>query len=145
MAQKTLPTDQPVDEFLATAEPARRRDEGARLVKIFEEASGHPAVMWGPSIVGFGEYELVSPSTGKVTGTWPIVGFSPRKAALTLYGIKETPQMQELLAQLGKYTESKACVYVKRLDEVDETVLRKLIELAIEETSDRCLACASEN
>ena len=87
--------------------------------------------MWGPSMVGFGSYRYVSPSrTSRATGEWPKVAFSPRKGAISLYGLKDLPEGAALLPELGGYTEGAGCVYVKRLDEVDEAVLRQLVRIA---------------
>ena len=127
MAAKTRPTEANVDDFLDGVTPAKRRADGHELAQICAEVTGVNPVMWGPSIVGFGETELFSNATGKSVGTWPIVAFSPRKSALTLYGMTETEEMRALLPSLGTYTESVACVYVKKLDDIDREVLRRLI------------------
>lgn len=120
---KTKPTDASVDDFLAALEPARRREEGRMLCALMQEVSGEAPVMWGPSIVGFGRYANVT-GNGK-SADWPRMGFSPRKAALTLY-LASTPQMEAMLARLGPHTTSVACLYIKRLDQVDMGVLRDL-------------------
>lgn len=128
---KTKPTDASVPDFLDGAQPARRVEEGHRLAQIMREETGQEPVLWGPSIVGFGSFRYVSPSkTSRTAGDWPKVGFSPRKAALTLYGLKDLPAGAALLPELGAYTEGAGCVYVKRLEQVDEAVLRQLIRIA---------------
>ena len=128
---KTKPTYASVDSFLDAAEPARRVDEGHRLARLMREETGEEPVMWGPSMVGFGSYRYVSPSrTSRATGEWPKVAFSPRKGAISLYGLKDLPEGAALLPELGGYTEGAGCVYVKRLDEVDEAVLRQLVRIA---------------
>lgn len=128
---KTKPTDASVSEFLAAAQPPRRVEEGHRLAAIIGEETGAEPVMWGPSMVGYGSYHYVSPSrTSTTEGDWPKVAFSPRKAALTLYGLKDLPEGAALLPELGGYTEGAGCVYVKRLEQVDEDVLRRLIRIA---------------
>ncbi|WP_306233003.1 DUF1801 domain-containing protein [Agrococcus beijingensis] len=129
--QKTQPTDASVTGFLDAAQPARRVEEGHRLLEILREETGAEPVMWGPSMVGFGSYHYVSPSkTSRTEGDWPKLGFSPRKAALTLYGLKDLPEGAALLPELGGYTEGAGCVYVKRLEQVDEAVLRQLVRIA---------------
>ena len=129
MAQNlTQPTDQPVEEFLAGVEPERRREEGRRLVEIMTEVTGEDPVMWGTSIVGFGDLHYRYASGRE--GDWMKVGFSPRKAQLSLYGLKDDPASTPLLDALGPHTTGAGCVYVKRLDAVDEAVLRALIALA---------------
>jgi hypothetical protein len=125
---KTKPTDASVDDFLASVEPERRRLEGLRLRDIMRDVTGEEPVMWGPSIVGYGLMHYTYAS-GR-DGDWMKVGFSPRKAALSLYGLKSGPEAEDLLSRLGPHTASVGCVYVKRLDEVDEAVLRTLIALA---------------
>lgn len=128
---KTKPTDASVTAFLDAAQPARRVEEGHRLAEIMREETGEEPVLWGPSIVGFGSYHYVSPSkTSRTEGEWPKVGFSPRKGALSLYGLKDLPEGAALLPELGAYTEGAGCVYVKRLEQVDEAVLRQLIRIA---------------
>jgi hypothetical protein len=127
---KTGPTDADVDAFLDAATPARRREDGLRLAAIFREVTGSDPVMWGPSMVGYGSYRYVSPSDPRRHGRWPKVAFSPRKAQLSLYGLKDLSEGAALLPELGDYTEGAGCVYVKKLDDVDLDVLRRLIEIA---------------
>jgi len=127
---KTGPTDADVDAFLDAATPARRREDGLRLAAIFREVTGSDPVMWGPSIVGYGSRRYVSPSDPRRQGRWPKVAFSPRKAQLSLYGLKDLPEGAALLPELGGYTEGAGCVYVKKLDDVDLDVLRRLIGIA---------------
>lgn len=131
MAENTTqPTDANVDEFLKAATPERRKQDGLALSEIFREVTGEDPVMWGPSIVGFGTYRYQSPRDPKRFGDWPKTGFSPRKSALTIYGLKDLPEGAALLPKLGTYTEGAGCIYVKKLDDVDPGVLRKLIAIA---------------
>ena len=102
---KTQPTDASVDDFLDAATPARRRDDGKALETIFREVTGAEPVMWGPSMVGYGSYRYVSPANPRNHGDWPKTGFSPRKAQLSIYGIKDLPEGAALLPELGTYTE----------------------------------------
>ncbi|KQP69346.1 MULTISPECIES: DUF1801 domain-containing protein [Microbacterium] len=127
---KTQATDADVAAFLEAATPQRRRDDGLALAEIFREVTGAEPVMWGPSMVGYGSYRYVSPSDPKRQGQWPKTAFSPRKAQLSLYGLKDLPDGAELLPELGKYTEGAGCVYVKKLDDIDLGVLRRLIAIA---------------
>jgi hypothetical protein len=85
--------------------------------------------MWGPSIIGFG-HRVLKYESGREFD-WMIAAFSPRKANLTLYVIADSPKQPELLAKLGKHTVSKACLYVKRLADIDEKVLEELIKEAV--------------
>lgn len=127
---KTVPTDANVQAFLAQVNPAKRRVDGQRLAEIFRDATGADPVMWGPSIIGYGSYHYVSPANARTRGTWPKTGFSPRKASLSMYRLKDLPECANLLPQLGSYTEGAGCVYVKELDDIDEDVLRGLIRIA---------------
>ncbi|WP_286929516.1 MULTISPECIES: DUF1801 domain-containing protein [Aeromicrobium] len=133
---KTQPTDADVGAFLAAATPARRREDGQRLAELVGEVTGTDPVMWGPSMVGYGSYRYVSPANPRTRGTWPRVAFSPRRAALTIYGLKDRPEGAALLPELGTYTEGAGCVYVKRLDDVDLGVLRRLVAIAWEREDD---------
>ncbi|TFD54557.1 DUF1801 domain-containing protein [Cryobacterium frigoriphilum] len=127
---KTQPTDASVNDFLDAATPARRRADGLTLAAIFREVTGDDPVLWGPSIVGYGSYHYVSPSNPRSNGDWMKTGFSPRKAQLSIYGLKDTPEGAALLPQLGTYTEGAGCVYVRKLDDIDLDVLRRLIAIA---------------
>ncbi|HLS45936.1 MAG TPA: DUF1801 domain-containing protein [Ornithinicoccus sp.] len=127
---RTQPTDADVDAFLDAAQPARRAAEAHRVAAIMREVTGEEPVLWGPSIVGYGSYHYVSPTDPRRQGDWPKVGFSPRRPALTFYGLKDLPEGAALLTELGAYTEGAGCVYVKRLEEIDEGVLRRLVAIA---------------
>jgi hypothetical protein len=127
---KTKPTKVNVDEFLQAVTSAKRRADGMRLAEIFGEVTGEQPVMWGPSIVGYGTYHYISAANPRTRGDWPKTGFSPRKAQLSMYGLKDLPEGAALLPELGKYTEGAGCVYVKKLEDIDEQVLRRLIKIA---------------
>lgn len=121
---KTRPTPADVDAFLAAAEPVARRDDGRALCDLMADVTGEAPRMWGPSIVGFGSYHYRYASGHE--GEMCRMGFSPRKASLVLY-LSSCPERPALLARLGKHTTSKACLYVKRLADVDEGVLEALV------------------
>ncbi|MBL3686781.1 DUF1801 domain-containing protein [Leucobacter zeae] len=129
-APKTRPTDADVGAFLDAATPAKRRADGLALAEIFRETTGADPVLWGPSMVGYGSYRYVSPANPRTRGVWPRTGFSPRKAKLSLYGLKDLPEGAALLPELGTYTEGAGCVYVARLEDIDLGVLRRLIAIA---------------
>ncbi len=133
MTQKTLPTAVPVDEFLATLD-ARRSAEGARLAELFREVTGAEPVMWGPTMVGFGEYAYRYASGHE--GTWPRAAFSPRKAKLSFYGLQTHPDAAALLERLGPHSSGVDCVYVTRLDAIDLDVLGELVRLSWTVTED---------
>ncbi|MFF2390217.1 DUF1801 domain-containing protein [Agromyces sp. NPDC058104] len=134
--QKTVPTDADVDEFLAAATPGRRVEEGRRIAELFREVTGTEPVMWGPSMVGYGSYRYISPANPRTRGDWPKAGFSPRKAQLTFYGLKDLPESAALLPELGRFTEGAGCIYAKKLDDLDLDVLRRLIEIAWNRSDD---------
>ncbi len=124
-APKTRPTDQNVTDYIDSVDHARRRSEGHQMRELMESLTGAPAVMWGPSMIGFGS----APYTN-TTGTyeWPVVAFSPRKAALTLYGIYDDYGPEDpLFKSLGPHTTGRGCVYIKKLAEVDQPTLEALI------------------
>lgn len=123
---KTKPTDVDPREYVASLPTPRRRDEGAALIELFEEVTGEPAVMWGESMVGFGQFDYTN-TLG--TNPWFKVGFSPRKAKLTFYGLQGYDHQPEALERLGKHTTSVACVYANSLKDLDLEVLRELIKL----------------
>ena len=128
MANLTQPHDGDVTAFLDSVADERRRSEGHAVRALFEEVTGAPAVMWGPSMVGFGSQPYTN-TTG--TQDWFVVGFSPRKAALTIYGVyNDYGPIDPLLEELGPHTTGKGCLYVKRLDAVDLDVLRRLVRQA---------------
>lgn len=122
---KTKPTDVPVEEFLAAVEHPQRRADGFELLELMRHITGQEAVMWGPSIVGFGSYHYRYASGRE--GDAAAVGFSPRKANLVLYGLTEGPDADRLLPELGKHRTSAACLYINKLDDVDPDVLADLI------------------
>lgn len=117
---KTKPTDASVADFLEAVEHPGRREDGRIIAALMAEASGETAVMWGPTIVGFGTYK-------GATGDWPRIGFSPRKANLVLYLMSDMNGYADLLARLGKHRTSVACLYLNRLADVDMQVLRQMI------------------
>jgi hypothetical protein len=127
---KTKPTDIPVADFINAIPDARVRQDCWTIVEIMQEATQAPPRMWGSAIVGFGQYRVVNAS-GK-SSDWPLIGFSPRKQALTLYlmlgGVENSAEM---LARLGKYAQGKGCLYIKRLADVDLTTLKEMVHAAV--------------
>lgn len=121
---KTQPTAASVDSFIATvADPTQRADAEA-IRQMMAKMSGEPAQMWGPSIIGFGRYHYRYESGRE--GDMCRIGFSPRKGQTVLYLIDGFAGHAELLAQLGKHKTGKACLYIKRLADVDPAVLEQL-------------------
>ncbi|MEZ5778903.1 MAG: DUF1801 domain-containing protein [Paracoccaceae bacterium] len=135
MANKTMPTSVSVADFLASVEPPKRRAEGLRLDSLFREATGFEPQMWGPSIVGYGRYRYryASGREGESLAT----GFSPRKAALSIYILPGYADFGEILSALGPHRRGKSCLYLDRLDAVDETVLVRLIGAGLDDLGRR--------
>lgn len=128
---KTQPTDASVQEFLEAAATPRRREEGLKLAALFHEVTGAEPVLWGTSLVGYGSHDYVPrPDRPGGKGVWPKTGFSPRKAYLSLYWLKDLPEGEALLPQLGKFKESMGCVYVNKLEDIDLEVLKQLVAIA---------------
>ena len=132
---KTRPTVVSVADFIASVENPKRREDAQAVLALMSEISGEPATMWGPSIIGFGQYHYRYASGHE--GDAPVVGFSPRKANLVLYFAGDEPEYSERLARLGKHKASKACVYVNRLSDLDPAVLREMIQVTIDTTRAR--------
>lgn len=120
---KTKPTDVSVDTFLDGLEHPVRRADGQAVRTMMERVTGEPAVMWGPSIIGFGRYHYRYASGYE--GDMCRVGFSPRSAHLVLY-VGGFPDYEALLATLGKHKRSKACLYINKLADVDLGVLEEI-------------------
>jgi hypothetical protein len=122
---KTKVNDASVEGFLNSAADDSTRADCFEILKLMEEATKEPAKMWGASIVGFGSYHYKG--AGGREGDWMLTGFSPRKQNLTLYLMSGFEQFQDLLQKLGKHKTSMGCLYIKKLDDVDRTVLKDLI------------------
>lgn len=131
---KTRPTNQDVIDFLNSVEHKTRRGDSFVLLEMMEEITGEDAVMWGSSIVGFGSYHYKYESGRE--GDMPLVGFSPRKQSMTLYIMPGFDDYEEMLAELGKHKIGKSCLYVNKLADVDENVLRKLVGRSYEHMRD---------
>lgn len=127
---KTLPTDQDVHEFLDGIADEKKRRDAYDLLALMQQVTGEAPRMWGESIVGFGQYHYEYKSGH--TGTWPLVGFSPRKQNLTLYLMTGFDGYDDLMSRLGKYKTSVACLYLKKLADVDQAVLRELVQRCAE-------------
>lgn len=137
---KTRPTDADVSAFIAAVTPASKRADSETLCRLFEHWSGAKPVMWGPTMVGFGSYHYRYAS-GTEGDSFP-VGFSPRAAAFSLYlmGASLEPhatKAEALLSRLGTFSRGRACLYVKRLSDIDLDVLEQLVRLSIEAVRER--------
>ena len=122
---KTTKTDQSVDDFLKGVESETKRNDSKKLIDMMTQLTGEKPYMYGPSIIGFGNYHYKYASGHE--GDAPLAGFSPRKAAMTIYIAPDFPEKEKLVAKLGKCKVSVSCIYVKKLDDIDEDVLKKMI------------------
>jgi hypothetical protein len=127
---KTRKNDADVDAFLNAVPDERKRQDALELLALMEEVTGEEATMWGDSIVGFGSYHYRYASGRE--GDMPLAGFSPRKQNLTLYIMAGFDEYDALLGRLGKYTTGKACLYIKRLSDVDQDALKELVRRSAE-------------
>jgi len=122
---KTQRTEASVAEFLDNVADPRRRADAIAVSALIAEETGAEPEMWGSSIVGFGSYHYEYASGQR--GDWPAVGLSPRKASLTVYLSAGFDDAADLLSRLGPHSLGKSCLYLKRLSDVDESVLRELV------------------
>lgn len=130
---KTKPTRVRVEDYLATVEPASKREDGKALDALFRKVTGVPPAMWGPTMIGYGIYHYRYDSGHE--GDAFRVGFSPRKAKHSLYLLfcgdeDEEAKFAPLLARLGKHSRGRACLYVNKLADIDLGVLEEMIELS---------------
>jgi hypothetical protein len=126
---KTKPTKVSVSTFIAAIADEARRVDARTLVKLMQATTGEKPMMWGPTIVGFGSHHYVYDSGRE--GDTPLVGFSPRKPAMVLYGLKGFPGSEAFLARLGPHKEGGGCLYVKKLADVDSKVLKEMLVKAV--------------
>ena len=126
-ALKTQENDASVLDYLATVEPERRRRESAALLEMMRRVTGCEPRMWGSSIVGFDRYAYKYDSGRE--GEWFVTGFAPRKQAMTVYVMLGFGHHDDLMARLGKHKTGRSCLYINKLDDVDEAVLEELVRL----------------
>lgn len=122
---KTTHTEANVYDFIKTfADTAQKQNDSLELIQLLQECTGVEPRMWGPSIIGFGSYHYKYASGHE--GDAPILGFSPRKAAISLYIYSPTERSHALLNDLGKFKMGKACIYVKKLADINMPILKEL-------------------
>lgn len=126
---KTKETNHDVIEFIEKVDSPKKRLDAYTLLQIFEQTSGYEPKMWGPSIIGFGAYHYKY-ATGH-EGDAPLVGFSPRKAKISLYFATGDTTRDTILKRFGKHTSGKACVYINKVEDIDVDVLKELITQSI--------------
>lgn len=127
---KTKPNDQSVEAFLNGIQEPGRRADCIAVASLMEEITGSKPIMWGSSIVGFGNYRYKYASGRE--GDWFLAGFSPRKQNLTLYIMGYLEYYKDILENLGKHKHGKGCLYIKSLEDIDVEVLRSLIKTSLE-------------
>jgi Domain of unknown function (DU1801) len=132
---KTQATGADVEAFLGAVEPDERRADGQTVRAMMQRISGEPAVLWGPSIIGFGTCHYRYDSGRE--GDMPRIGFSPRKASLVLYLVSGSPRFDEIMGRLGKHTTGKSCLYINRLADVDMGVLEELVRASWDDVAAR--------
>ncbi len=126
---KTKPTDASVTDFLNQIPDEKRRQDCFALVDLMQSATGAPPKLWGSAIIGFGDSHYTY-ATGR-QNDWFLLGFSPRKQNIALYLTVEFEQKVALLQKLGKHKTGKSCLYINKLQDVDQTVLQALIEQSV--------------
>ncbi len=129
---KTKPTANSVAEFLNNVEDARKRADSDTILEMMEKATKEKPRMWGTSIIGFGEIRYKSPATGREVD-WFKIGFSPRKANITIYLGLDIKKYSALLEKLGKHKAGVGCLYINKLRDIDIKVLEKIIAAAIKQ------------
>lgn len=135
MANKTQPTSTSIAEFIESLDDERRQTECNQLVDLMREESGQEPVLWGPAIIGFGQYHYRYESGRE--GDFMRVGFSPRKQNLSIYIIPGFKPYQAVLERLGKHKVGKSCLYIKRLEDVDISALRELVRQSLIDMKER--------
>lgn len=126
---KTKETDSSVIEFIEKVDSLKKREDAYLLLDLFTEATGYKPKMWGPSIIGFGAYHYKYESGHE--GDAPLVGFSPRKAKISLYFATGDPNREAMLKNFGKHTTGKACVYINKVADIDTDVLKDMIRQSV--------------
>lgn len=129
---KTQQNNANVEEFINSfANTEQKRNDSFELLKLMQDFTGYEPKMWGTSIIGFGSYHYKS-ERSRQEGDWPLVGFSPRKAAISLYVYSGMPEHEHLLQDLGKFKMGKACIYVKKLSDINPDALKKIMKATID-------------
>ena len=130
-ALKTQQTNASVEDFInSVADTEQKRKDSFELLKLMQNFTGYQPKMWGPSIIGFGSYHYKSEKS-RQEGDWPLVGFSPRKAAISLYVYTGGAKQEDLLKDLGKFKMGKACIYIKKLSDINQDTLKKIMKETI--------------
>jgi len=132
---KTRPTGASVEDYIASRADAQQRADCRELMAMFRRVTRQSPKMWGPSIVGYGAYRYTYES-GR-TGDAPLTGFAIRGRKLVVYLMAEGREQRSLLSKLGKHTMGKSCLYFKRLADLDQSALEKLVTASVAEIKRR--------
>ncbi len=132
---KTTETSKSVTEFINAVPNEIKRKDSFRIIEIMQKQTGFEPKMWGPSIIGFGNYHYKYESGHE--GDMPLTGFSPRSTAIVFYFSENFENKDELLKSLGKHTTGKVCVYIKKLADIDISVLKKMITNSVKDIKSR--------
>jgi len=127
---KTIETASSVDDFINAVEDITKRNDSFELIQLMQEQTGFEPKMWGPSIIGFGSYHYKYASGHE--GDAPLVGFSPRKDAISLYCYCSSENKEELLSKFGKHKAGKGCIYIKKLADIEIEILKKMITQSVQ-------------
>ncbi len=129
---KTKQNNADINEFVNSfADTEEKRKDSFELIKLMRDFTGHEPRMWGSSIIGFGSYHYKS-ERSRQEGDWPLIGFSPRKAAISLHVYTGAKEHEHLLEGLGKFKMGTACIYIKKLSDINQDVLRQLMKATID-------------
>jgi hypothetical protein len=131
---KTKKNKTSVEGFLKSVESEKRREDSFMVLDLMKEVTGEEPAMWGSSIVGFGSYHYKYASGRE--GDWMKIGFSPRKQNMTLYIMDGLTSYDSLLQNLGEYKTGKSCLYINKLEDVDQEVLKELVRQSVASVSD---------
>ncbi len=128
---KTKPTSGSVEDFINKVPDEKKRKDSFVLLEMMKQATGEEPKMWGSSLIGFGNVRLKSPATGREVD-WLRIGFSPRKANLSLYLCGDIRQHDAALKKLGKHKTGVGCLYINKLEDIDLQVLKELIQASLD-------------
>ncbi|WP_298651150.1 DUF1801 domain-containing protein [uncultured Proteiniphilum sp.] len=129
---KTKQHNADVHEFINSfADTEQKKKDSFEILELMQDCTGYEPKMWGDSIIGYGSYHYKS-ERSRQEGDWPLVGFSPRKTAISLYVYTGCPGQEDLLKELGKFKMGKACIYVKKLSGINQETLKKMIKSTID-------------
>ena len=127
---KTRETTASVEDFINSVPDEQKRKDSFVILEMMKKASGEKPKMWGSSLIGFGNKRYKSPATGREVD-WLLIGFSPRKANLSLYLTMNIKEHADVLKKLGKHKTGVGCLYINRLEDIDIKVLKGIIAIAL--------------